>query len=232
MSPAQKSEIVKIVKNRGNWITMSVGDGANDVSMLKEASVGIGIYGKEGSQAILASDFALSQFSHLQRLLFVHGRYAYSRVSTFTLFYFYTDYMLQICEIWLAFFTGFSGQIYYLDWIPSTYNIFVMSLPTMASFALDRDLKPSLCLKYINLYSAGQKGAFFSMRLFWSWIAWTVVGATIIFWIPVASYENGSGDDGREASLFWRSSISYILLVAAVNWKLLIITRSWNFIYA
>ena len=231
MSPAQKSEIVKIVKNRGTWITLAIGDGANDVSMLKEASVGVGVFGKEGTQAILASDFAISQFSHLQRLLFVHGRYAYSRISTFTLYYFYTDYVLQICEIWLAFFTGFSGQIYYLDWIPSTYNIFVMSLPTMASFATDRDITPSLCLKYLNLYSAGQKGAFFNLKLYWTWIFWTVIGGTICFWVSMGSLTNGVGSDGRDAGLFWCSSLSYILLVAAVNWKLLFTTRSWNYIY-
>ena len=32
-------------------ITLSIGDGANDVSMLLEANIGIGIFGKEGMQA-------------------------------------------------------------------------------------------------------------------------------------------------------------------------------------
>lgn len=231
MSPSQKSEIVKIVKKRGEWVTLAIGDGANDVSMLKEASVGVGIFGKEGNQAILASDFALPQFSHLQPLLLIHGRYAYSRIGHFVLYYFYTDYMLQVCEAWLAFYTGFSGQIYYLDWIPSTYNIFVMSLPTMASFALDQDISPSMCLKYPGLYSAGQKGSFFNIKEFWTWIFWTIVGGTIIFWVSMGSFRNGTGSDGLDASLFWCSSVSYITLVSAVNWKLLFITRSWNYYY-
>jgi phospholipid-transporting ATPase len=38
---------------------LAIGDGANDVSMICAANVGIGIIGKEGQQAARASDFAI-----------------------------------------------------------------------------------------------------------------------------------------------------------------------------
>ena len=41
---------------------MAIGDGANDVSMIKEAQIGVGISGEEGTQAVLASDFSIAQF--------------------------------------------------------------------------------------------------------------------------------------------------------------------------
>jgi len=64
-SPTQKAIIVKKIKFLTNLRTASVGDGGNDVAMIQEADVGIGIVGKEGMQASLAADFSISQFSHL-----------------------------------------------------------------------------------------------------------------------------------------------------------------------
>jgi P-type E1-E2 ATPase len=53
---------VNIFKSRGNWITLAIGDGANDVSMIMEAHIGVGIKGREGTQAVRSADFAISQF--------------------------------------------------------------------------------------------------------------------------------------------------------------------------
>jgi P-type E1-E2 ATPase len=46
ISPKQKAEIVKTIKmNDKSKITLAIGDGANDVSMLKEANIGVGLFG-------------------------------------------------------------------------------------------------------------------------------------------------------------------------------------------
>jgi P-type E1-E2 ATPase len=39
--------------------TLSIGDGANDVSMINAANVGIGISGLEGQQASRAADYSI-----------------------------------------------------------------------------------------------------------------------------------------------------------------------------
>ena len=49
--------------------------------MITEANVGIGIQGIEGTQAARSSDYVLSQFSHIKKLLFFHGREYYRRNS-------------------------------------------------------------------------------------------------------------------------------------------------------
>ena len=66
--------------------TCAIGDGGNDVSMIQEANAGVGIVGKEGRQASLAADFSITQFSHLGRLLVVHGRNSYKRSSALAQF--------------------------------------------------------------------------------------------------------------------------------------------------
>ena len=79
MNPKQKGDIVKMVKLYMKKITLGIGDGANDVNMIQEADIGIGLYGKEGLRAVQSSDYALVEFKALWKLLFVHGRWSYIR---------------------------------------------------------------------------------------------------------------------------------------------------------
>merc|ERR1712100_246159 len=72
-------------------VTLAIGDGANDVPMIQEAHVGIGIAGREGRQAVNNSDFAIGQFRYLQRLMLVHGRWNYRRQCSYTLFTFWRN---------------------------------------------------------------------------------------------------------------------------------------------
>lgn len=62
-------------------MTLSIGDGANDVAMIQEANVGCGLFGLEGSQAALSADYAFGQFRFLTKLLIVHGRWSYMRIA-------------------------------------------------------------------------------------------------------------------------------------------------------
>lgn len=68
VSPKQKSDIVALAKNNGQWITMAVGDGANDVPMITEAHIGVGIRGREGTQAARAADYTIGKFKYLKVL--------------------------------------------------------------------------------------------------------------------------------------------------------------------
>ena len=71
--------------------TLAIGDGANDVSMIQTADVGVGISGQEGMQAVMASDFAISRFKYIERLLLVHGHWNYDRLSRMVLYFFYKN---------------------------------------------------------------------------------------------------------------------------------------------
>lgn len=81
VSPLQKAQVVTLVKDNLKVITLAIGDGANDVSMIQQAHIGIGISGQEGMQAVMNSDYAIAQFRFLTRLLLIHGRSDYKRVS-------------------------------------------------------------------------------------------------------------------------------------------------------
>jgi phospholipid-transporting ATPase len=228
VSPSQKMQVVSLCKTFGKWITLAIGDGANDVSMIQEAHIGVGIAGKEGTQAVQASDFTFCQFQHLKYLLLVHGRYAYFRISFFVLYYFYKNFLSVFTEVWLALFDGFSGQIYFLDWLPSLYNSLWTSWPCMAFFTLEKDIPPSYCIDYPNLYSAGQKSAYFNIKKFWMWIGFAFLSASWIFWLPVLSLSNGTDSEGHEPWLWWVSTVSFTMLIHTVILKLLIISHFWT----
>ena len=78
MSPLQKAEIVAMMKNHPDQpVTAAIGDGANDVAMIQEAHVGLGIMGKEGRAAVRSADFAFAKFKHLQRLVYLISSYSF-----------------------------------------------------------------------------------------------------------------------------------------------------------
>lgn len=81
VTPKQKAEVVRCIKYGLNKICLAIGDGANDVNMIQEAHIGVGIFGNEGMRAVQASDFAFVEFKGLWRLLLVHGRWSYIRIS-------------------------------------------------------------------------------------------------------------------------------------------------------
>ena len=63
------------------------------------ASVGIGIVGKEGKQASLAADFSLTQFSHVAKLILVHGRYSYKRSASLSQFVIHRGLIITTMQV-------------------------------------------------------------------------------------------------------------------------------------
>ncbi|GAA5879366.1 hypothetical protein JCM1840_006023, partial [Sporobolomyces johnsonii] len=100
VSPLQKALVVKLVKKNLKAILLAIGDGANDVSMIQAAHVGVGISGVEGLQAARSADVAISQFRFLKKLLLVHGTWSYQRLSKLILYSFYKNIALYMTGFW------------------------------------------------------------------------------------------------------------------------------------
>ena len=114
VSPKQKADIVMMSRQQHpSDITLAIGDGANDVNMIIEAHIGIGIQGLEGMQAARSSDYAISQFRFLLPLLFYHGREAYRRNAMLGLYMLYKNNIYVMPLYWFGFFSAFSGQTLY-----------------------------------------------------------------------------------------------------------------------
>lgn len=94
VSPSEKANVVKLIKSDDNSIiTLAIGDGANDVPMILEADIGVGMFGKEGNRAVDNSDFAIAEFRFLWHLVFKHGRWNYHRMGRMIIYFYYKNFM-------------------------------------------------------------------------------------------------------------------------------------------
>ena len=153
MTPQQKARVVAFYKSRFRKVTLAVGDGANDVSMIREAEVGVGILGKEGSQAANAADFALHRFSDLTRLLFVHGRYAHVRVVDAARASTFANMAFNLPLLYFGFVNGFSAQSMYSSMVLTVFNILFTGIVYLAIVFFDRQLDADVAMKVPRLYS-------------------------------------------------------------------------------
>ena len=138
--PIQKSKIVEFVKKHTKEITLAIGDGENDVNMLKTAHIGIGIFGKEGNQAAFNSDYAISQFKYLKRLLFYNGRFTLLRNTYFLNMFFFKNFLYTLMPIIFSFFSLFSGTFFYDEFYDSMFNTFVSIIPLIVFSVIDEDI--------------------------------------------------------------------------------------------
>uniref|UniRef100_A0A2K6FY14 Phospholipid-transporting ATPase n=1 Tax=Propithecus coquereli TaxID=379532 RepID=A0A2K6FY14_PROCO len=165
VSPLQKSEVVEMVKKQVKVVTLAIGDGANDVSMIQTAHVGVGISGNEGLQAANSSDYSIAQFKYLKNLLMVHGAWNYNRVSKCILYCFYKNIVLYITEIWFAFVNGFSGQILFERWCIGLYNVMFTAMPPLTLGIFERSCRKENMLKYPELYKTSQNALDFNTKV-------------------------------------------------------------------
>ncbi|KAJ4713310.1 Phospholipid-transporting ATPase [Melia azedarach] len=197
-SPKQKALVTRLVKVKTGSTTLAIGDGANDVGMLQEADIGVGISGVEGMQAVMSSDIAIAQFRFLERLLLVHGHWCYRRISSMICYFFYKNIAFGFTLFFFEIYASFSGQTVYNDWFLSLYNVFFTSLPVIALGVFDQDVSSRFCLKFPLLYQEGVQNVLFSWYRILGWAFNGVLSATIIFFFCIQAMEQQAFRKGGE----------------------------------
>uniref|UniRef100_A0A8C8STI9 Phospholipid-transporting ATPase n=1 Tax=Pelusios castaneus TaxID=367368 RepID=A0A8C8STI9_9SAUR len=183
-TPLQKSEVVRLVRNKLKVMTLAIGDGANDVSMIQVADIGIGLSGQEGMQAVMASDFAISQFKHLSKLLLVHGHWCYTRLANMVLYFFYKNVAYVNLLFWYQFFCGFSGTSMTDYWVLIFFNLLFTSVPPIIYGILDKDISARILMQLPELYVTGQKSEVYSPPTFWITLLDAFYQSLVCFFVP------------------------------------------------
>uniref|UniRef100_A0A8C1TQB0 Phospholipid-transporting ATPase n=1 Tax=Cyprinus carpio TaxID=7962 RepID=A0A8C1TQB0_CYPCA len=200
VTPLQKAQVVELVKKYKKAVTLAIGDGANDVSMIKAAHIGVGISGQEGMQAVLSSDFSFAQFRFLQRLLLVHGRWSYLRMCKFLRYFFYKNFTFTFVHFWYAFFCGFSAQTVYDEGYITLYNLVYTALPVLGMSLFDQDVNAGWSLEYPQLYVPGQLSQYFSKRAFMMCALHSWYSSLVLFFVPYAATYDTARDNGKDGT--------------------------------
>lgn len=230
-SPKQKALVTRLVKDGIGKITLAIGDGANDVGMLQEADIGVGISGVEGMQAVMSSDIAIAQFRFLERLLLVHGHWCYRRISSMICYFFYKNITFGITVFLYEAHASFSGKLLYNDWFLSLYNVLFTSLPVIALGVFDQDVSAQLCLKFPLLYQEGVQNVLFTWRRILGWMTNGICCACIIFFFCLnALNPEAFNKNGKIAGIDIVGTTMYTCVIWVVNCQMAISVRHINLI--
>ncbi|KAL1262119.1 hypothetical protein QQF64_007384, partial [Cirrhinus molitorella] len=232
MAPLQKAQIVKMVKNsKGSPITLSIGDGANDVSMILEAHVGIGIKGKEGRQAVRNSDYAIPKLKHLKKLLLAHGHLYYVRIAHLVQYFFYKNLCFILPQFLYQFFCGYSQQPLYDAAYLTMYNICFTSMPILAYSLLEQHISIEILLDNAALYREIANNATLRWRPFLYWTVLGIFQGLLFFFGVRCLFSNPALQDNGQVFGNWSyGTIVFTVLVFTVTLKLALDTRHWTWI--
>ncbi|KAF8066587.1 phospholipid-transporting ATPase 1 [Lyophyllum atratum] len=192
VSPAQKALTVKLVKEGRNAMTLSIGDGANDVAMIQEANIGCGLFGLEGSQAAMSADYAFGQFRFITKLLLVHGRWSYQRVADMHSNFFYKNVIWTFAMFWYLPFNSFDATYLYQYTFILLYNLVFTSLPVIVLGAFDQDINAKAALAFPQLYIRGIRGLEYTRAKFWLYMSDGLYQSAVIFFFPYLVWTLGS----------------------------------------
>ena len=213
-SPSQKSRVVEFIKKNSDELTLAIGDGGNDVNMIKSAHVGIGIFGKEGYHAAYNSDYAISQFKYLKRLLFIDGRFSLARNSYFIYHYFFKNVLFAMAQFYFQIFSKFSGRSLFDDWYTTAFNSFFTVVPLAVRAVTEEDFdanftkstkadKKKLQYLFPDIYKEFRESKPFNITKFTFIYMIGFIIAILFFIIPAFSfYKDFYGNRGYSYS-FW-----------------------------
>ena len=241
VSPKQKALLVKLVKRyvKPRPVTLAIGDGANDVGMIQEAQIGIGISGLEGQQAVNNSDFAIAQFRFLSHLLLKHGRWNYVRMSKVCMYSFYKNSVLVFTIFFFQIYCHWTGRPLYDEWVTGMFN-FVLAVPILIVGIFDRDITSKFALENPETYIVGRMNQDMSKRVIYRWASLAVLHSTIIYFFSQIVYGTGTSGyqaanapyinsfaNGEGANLATYGTTIYNTMIIALTLKVMIETRSY-----
>nr|XP_053653910.1 phospholipid-transporting ATPase IF-like isoform X2 [Cherax quadricarinatus] len=228
MSPRQKAETVRLVKkSKESPVCAAIGDGANDVSMIQEAHVGLGVMGKEGRQAVRCSDFAFARFRFLKKVLLVHGHWYYIRVSTLVQYSFYKNVAFITPQIFFAIWNAFSTQSIYESLALTMFNITFTSLPIIIYGLFDQNLPPELLLDRAELYRNNAKNSAMSWFNFFKWNCFALWHTCVMYFgLMFVCFDDTCGlPDAQTPDLGLFGTTLVSICVFVINLKLVLEVR-------
>ncbi|KAJ3410192.1 hypothetical protein HDU80_000014 [Chytriomyces hyalinus] len=228
VTPLQKSMVVNMVKDGLKKMTLAIGDGANDVSMIMSAHVGVGIMGREGTQAVRSSDFAFAEFRFLKRLLVVHGRWSFMRLSELIFYSFYKNLAFITIQFWFGVYSAWSGQLIYEEFFMTWFNVFFTALPPLLIGVFEQDVSDTTAENIPELYHQSRVGQYWNWRLFAGVMFDAVWHSLAVFYGIYLAFGDGDIDTKGRVIGYWVGTFFFANIVVLVVFaRLCLLTYHW-----
>ena len=247
VSPLQKASLVRMIKTgKGKPVTLAIGDGANDIGMINEAKVGVGICGNEGRHAANSADFAIGQFRFLSSLMLKHGRYNYIRCSKLVLYCFFKNLVLVSSLFYFCIYSGFSGTMPLDSIVFSGFN-FYLGLPILCIGIFDVDVPYEIVVKYPFLaYSTGRRRELLNMKTMLRWCLLAFAEGLVLFALvirviggstrPRSAESDGhslqgvglNDTNGKGGGIYCEGFLLYCCVIVSMVGKVCSMTYTWN----
>jgi len=196
--------------------------------MIQAAHVGVGIAGVEGIQAVQASDYAIAQFSFLGRLLLVHGRWSYIRVTMVICYSFYKNIAFVLAQYWWAFQSASSGQKFYSEVGYQLWNVAFSALPIVLYGLFEQDVSSTLSMANPTLYQVGVAGSLFDPTSFGRWVGNAVWHSLVLSLVPTYTVYLMALEDGETLDGTWTlGMLVFTCSVLVINIRLMLEIRYW-----
>eukprot|EP00656_Telonema_subtile_P043676 TRINITY_DN50000_c0_g1_i1.p1 TRINITY_DN50000_c0_g1~~TRINITY_DN50000_c0_g1_i1.p1 ORF type:complete len:362 (-),score=102.34 TRINITY_DN50000_c0_g1_i1:9-1094(-) len=183
-------------------------------------------------QAVQNSDYAIAQFVHLGRLLLVHGRWSYMRVSLVICYSFYKNMAFVLAQYCWSFQAGSSGQKFYTEVGYQMYNVLFTSLPVIVYGIWEQDASAHTSLEHPALYRAGQQDQLFNKKSFSRWVLNAIWHALVLCMLPTYTLSCAVLHDGRPLAGVWQlGNVVFTCVVIVVNLRLALEVRYWIWVH-
>ncbi|KAL0908998.1 hypothetical protein M5K25_023517 [Dendrobium thyrsiflorum] len=211
---SSEPKLVELLKSC-DFRTLAIGDGGNDVRMIQQADIGVGISGREGLQAARAADY---KFRFLKRLILVHGRYSYNRTAFLSQYSFYKSLLLCFIQILFSLFSGVSGSSLFNSVSLMAYNVFYTSIPVLTCF-LDKDLSEKTVMQNPQILVYCQAGRLLNPSTFAGWFGRSAYHALVVFLVTMHAYS------GEKSEM---EEVSMVALSGCIWLQVLVVTLEMN----
>ena len=234
MVPFQKKEVARILKeNQPGKIIAAVGDGINDILMLREAHVGIAIFRANQYNLCKFSDYYVQGFKDVKLLLFFFGRECYRRNSKLLLYMFFKNLLFVLSAFWAGCLNFFSGMVLKPTLVTNSFALILTAFPMVLYGIYDKIYTKDEMLFSPLFYETGRRRLYLNGKIFLHEVFMGIIFSCYLTFNCLLMFDWGNYKEGVFYGWYTFGNMISMGVVITVNLRILVLSNAfslWNLV--